>query len=569
MEQHEDSIGRVCPVRTQFVLPETILEGQRNWTILRYACSLQSKSCADDEIYRLASEANEKRCIPPMPESEVREIVQSVTSRYPKGHSADFMQCSTLFEHDESEFSDLIKDGINDRVLSRVFGKMYSPRLRWVCDAHCWYTYDGKRWADGTSGGKELAERFMKEFVERLCRWAASIDDEDTRKKAMKETAKYNTEAKRRNLLNDSHEALKAHLKDFDTEKGLFNVQNGTIALRPYPVFQPHNPADMITKVAECSYDPDAGYGDWSVFLSRTIEGSEDVIPFLQLRMGLALAADTTLECFYIAIGQTRTGKSTFCEALRNVFGDYAGTGDPSTFAEGRRRAQNASPDYAGFRGVRFLTVPELPERMPLDVALIKRLTGGDVITGRGLREDYVTFRPYCTVIVNTNFLPTLSDNTLFTSDRIIVVPFRNKVPKESRDFGLKARMETEEYKSGVLNWLLDGLTQCDTFGSFVPESCEREIAEYRDKSDVLGMFISECCEFVEGSKTDGFAIYSKYSEWSKERHYGTLSSGNFYDKLRDTGYTVRRGIPDGLHRQVRNCVSDLVLAPMSGGLVR
>ena len=569
MEQHEDKVKQGIPVHIPFTLPDSVPEGKRNDTIMRYACSLQAKGYADDEIYRLALEANEKRCSPPMPESEVRTIVQGVTARYAKGRSVDFKPHTLQFESDDNEFDCLINDGINDRVLSRVFGKMYSPRLRWVCDAHCWYTYDGKRWADGTSGGKELAERFMKEFVERLCRWAASFDDEDTRKKAMKEVAKYNTEAKRRNLLNDSHEALEAHLEDFDTEKGLFNVQNGTIALRPYPVFRPHDPADMITKVAECSYNPEAGYGEWSDFLLRTFEGREDVISFLQRRMGLALAADTTLECFYIAIGQTRTGKSTFCEALRNVFGDYAGTGDPSTFAAGHRRAQNASPDYAGFRGVRFLTVPELPERMSLDIALIKRLTGGDVITGRGLRENYVTFRPYCTVIVNTNFLPKLSDNTLFTSDRLIVLPFRNKVPKESRDLGLKARMETEEYKSGLLNWLLDGLTLYDTFGSPVPESCERETAEYRDKSDVLGIFISECCEFVEGSKTDGFAIYSKYSEWSKERHYGTLSSGNFYDKLRDTGYTVRRGIPDGLHRQVRNCVSDLVLAPMSGGLVR
>lgn len=565
MAQHDCTIGQISNAGRGFELPDTIAEGARNDTLMRYACSLQARGRDDDEIMRLIMEANGSRCASPLSEGEVKQIVKNVTSRYVKGVSRDYRKdVPPTSENGACAFERLLTEGVNDRVLSRVFGDMYRPRLRWVCEAKSWFTYDGARWADGSSGGKELAERLMKDFVERLCRWACSIEDPDKRSTVMKEAAKYNAENKRRHLLEDSHEALSAHISDFDTDKNLFNVKNGTLELRPDFKFRLHDPADMITKVAGCDYDPNAGYGEWLEFLDRTFEGREDVIPFLQQRMGLALAADTSLECFYIVIGATRTGKSTFCEAVANVFGGYAKTADPATFYCAKRNGGGATPDLVAFRGARFLTVPELPERMPLDIALMKRMTGGDLLNVRDNYKGYFEYRPDCAILINTNFLPTLSDNTLFTSDRIVVIPFRNKVSEGARDRGLKERMKEGGYKSGVLNWLLDGLKQYGLFAMDVPQTCRDEVEAYRDNTDVLGEFIEECCEWSEGAKTKGNDIYTRYSEWSREGGYGTLSARSFYDKLRDKGVRIHRGVPDGGRAQVRNCVHGLTVAPLA-----
>lgn len=565
MAQHDHKVGHISKAGRGFELPDTIAEGARNDTLMRYASSLQAKGCDDDEIFNRVMDANRTRCVSPLCDAEVMRIVENVTSRYEKGPSEAYRGfCTRAKDFEASSFDCLLTEGVNDRVLSRVFGDMYRPRLRWVCEAKSWFTYDGTRWADGSSGGKELAERLMKDFVDRLCRWACSIEDPEKRTAVMREAAKYNGESKRRHLLEDSHEALSAHMADFDTDKNLFNVKNGTLELRPDFIFRPHDPADMITKVAGCDYDPNAGYGEWLEFLDQTFEGREDVTPFLQRRMGLALAADTSLECFYIVIGATRTGKSTFCEALANVFGGYAGTADPATFYYCKRSGGSATPDYAAFKGARFITVPELPERMPLDIAFVKRLTGGDVISARKLHQDYFEFRAECAVLINTNFLPTLSDNTLFTSNRIVVIPFRNKVPAGARDHGLKERMKEGDYKSGVLNWLLDGLKQYGAFGADVPQTCRDELTEYMDNNDVLGEFIEECCEWFDGAKSNGIDIYTRYSEWSKERGHGTLSARSFYDKLRDKGITVKRAVPDGGRTQARNCVYGLTVAPLA-----
>ena len=565
MAQHDYEIEHISKAGRGFELPDTIAEGARNDTLMRYASSLQAKGRDDDEIFNRVMDANRNRCVSPLCDAEVIRIVENVTSRYEKGPSEAYREVRAgRRDFETSSFDCLLTEGVNDRVLSRVFGDMYRSRLRWVCEASSWFTYDGTRWVDGSSGGKELAERLMKEFVERLCRWACSIEDPEKRTAVMKEAAKYNGESKRKHLLEDSHEALNAHIADFDTDKNLFNVKNGTLELRPDFTFRPHDPADMITKVAGCDYDPDAGYGEWLEFLGSTFEGREDVTPFLQQRMGLALAADTSLECFYIVVGATRTGKSTFCETVASVFGSYAGTADPATFYCCKRSGGSATPDYAAFRGARFITVPELPERMPLDIAFVKRLTGGDVIRARKLHQESFEFRAECASLINTNYLPTLSDNTLFTSDRIVVVPFRNKVPEAARDHGLKERMKEGRYKSGVLNWLLDGLKQYEAFRMDVPPTCRDEVAAYRENADVLGEFIEECCELDGGAKTKGHDIYARYSEWSKERGYGTLSERSFYDKLRDMNVTVKRGVPDAGRAQVRNCVFGLTVSPLA-----
>lgn len=234
MAQHDYEIEHISKAGRGFELPDTIAEGARNDTLMRYASSLQAKRRSDNEILSHVMDANRTLCVTPLCDAEVERIVENVTSRYEKGPSEAYRKvCARTKDSEASLFDCLLTQGINDRVLSRVFGDMYRPRLRWVCEASSWFTYDGTRWVDGSSGGKELAERLMKDFVDRLCRWACSIEDSEKRTAVMKEAAKYNGESKRRHLLEDSHEALNAHIADFDTDKNLFNVKNGTLKLRP------------------------------------------------------------------------------------------------------------------------------------------------------------------------------------------------------------------------------------------------------------------------------------------------------------------------------------------------
>lgn len=73
---------------TSFNAPETIGEGKRNDTIFKMASSLQEKGYDDEAILALLEVENQKKCVPPLSEKELRQILSSVT-RYRKGENKD------------------------------------------------------------------------------------------------------------------------------------------------------------------------------------------------------------------------------------------------------------------------------------------------------------------------------------------------------------------------------------------------------------------------------------------------------------------------------------------------
>lgn len=71
----------------RFSLPEVIADGKRNDTLMRLACSLQAQGFGDDMILANLEAANNLRCNPPLPVSEVEAIAESVSARYEKGNA--------------------------------------------------------------------------------------------------------------------------------------------------------------------------------------------------------------------------------------------------------------------------------------------------------------------------------------------------------------------------------------------------------------------------------------------------------------------------------------------------
>lgn len=70
-----------------FVMPETIGKGERNDTIFKLACSMQSKGEQDEMIYAYCIATNNVKCKPPLSNGEVEKIVEQAL-RYQKGEGS-------------------------------------------------------------------------------------------------------------------------------------------------------------------------------------------------------------------------------------------------------------------------------------------------------------------------------------------------------------------------------------------------------------------------------------------------------------------------------------------------
>ncbi len=515
----------------RYELPDRITS-HRNVELTKYAGQVWTKTSDQSELENALQKANSERCVPPLSEKEVHGIVKSISTNYKPGLSPEY-EAMRSERRDAARAVESAFNGvhINDVELSAVFAEMYRDRLRYVFEARGWYSYDGTRWVTASEGGSFLAHRAVKEFSNRLVAWAAELSDSD--KTLRNVICNYRSNKGLLSLLSACQSEMLARVAEFDKDPLLFHCRNCTLDLHGGRVeSRPNSPADMLTMTAGCDYDPEAEYAEWRRFLLDTFEGDEERLGFFQMAVGRALAGDTSLHRFYIANGPTRTGKSTTLDTLLAMFGDYGGSMQPETLNDGRRNKGTASSDVARLAGKRFVVCPELPARMQLDVAQMKQWTGGDTVTARRLYQGEFDFHPVFQLWVNTNYLPNVTDPTLFTGDRCVVVPFERFIPEGERDRGLKARLMSPRSLSSILNWALDGYRMLALSDGHMPDSCRTAVSEYETDSDRMGDFIADECEAGPDKQEDGARLYTKYREWSQGNGYGSLGRNNFYGEL-------------------------------------
>ena len=142
----------------------------------------------------------------------------------------------------------------------------------------------------------------------------------------------------------------------------------------------------------------------------------------------------------------TRNGKGTLMETVLIILGDYGATVRPETIAtKYNPNSQNPSEDIARLTGIRFANISEPGRGLLLNAAQVKTMTGSDTLNARFLHENSFDFRPQFKLYVNTNYLPVITDMTVFTSDRVLIVPFERHFEPWEQDKGLKAEFRKPE----------------------------------------------------------------------------------------------------------------------------
>ena len=113
---------------------------------------------------------------------------------------------------------------------------------------------------------------------------------------------------------------------------------------------------------------------------------------FIQRLLGLSLEGKVTAHVLPIFYGDGANGKSTLTDAVMNALGDYADAADPDLL---RARTFDAHPTgVADLFGLRLALVHETDSGHRLAEGTVKRLTGGDRLKARRMREDFWSFDP-------------------------------------------------------------------------------------------------------------------------------------------------------------------------------
>lgn len=417
--------------------------------------------------------------------------------------------------------------------LGNVFADYFQPIARYVGDREIWYVYNGTRWQEDR--GKLAVAELAKILADRLYNFALQIKDEDTRDRFVKRVLKLQVRKNRKTMLEDAKSVHPVKMSLFDQNKYLFNCANGTLDLTTMQ-FHPHDPGDYITKVSPVEYDPKAECKRWDRFIDEVMQGKQNVAKYLQKAIGYSLTGDSSLECLFIMYGPTtRNGKTTTIETILKVLGEYGRSAKPDMLATTFFRPQSsaASDDVARLAGARFIGISEMEQKLTINASLTKQLTGGGSITARFLYESSFEFQLQGKIFIDTNHLPNVTDQTLFESGRIKIIPFNRHFEDYEQDKTLKSTLAEPENLSGILNWCIEGYKLFKKEGLEEPDDVKDATAQYMLDSDRIAQFTEAWLE--EGKYEDGApyqvpvkAAYRVYSNWCFDLNYHPENYKNF-----------------------------------------
>lgn len=434
-----------------------------------------------------------------------------------------------------SHLDDDLDEGMHHGQLRIAYRLVNSAHRNKLLHVHGvgWHHWDGRRWAYDDKGH---AGRAVRQVLRRALEASLDLNSHDA--KALRADVDRCSSANGTRgvlALAGTMAPFAATVADLDADPYLLNVANGTLDLRTLQL-RVHDPADRITKVTAAAYDPDADLEQWQAFLDRVLPNPE-VRAFLQRLTGLALLGRVVEHVLGILTGTGANGKGVFTRSVEHALGDYASTAEADLFMQREGAHPTGEMDLLGRR---WVTVSETDQGRRLAEATMKRLTGGDPIKARKMRQDFVQFKPSHTAVLVTNHLPTVRGDDPASWRRIRVVPFDVVIPEAEREKHLDERLQLQA--DAVLAWAVDGYRDYAERGDLgEPEAVQVATSAYRLDSDPVARFIAEECMPTPHGHVGAGELYQRWQRWAAQDGAAEMSGKAFGQALDHKGYPADR----------------------------
>lgn len=391
---------------------------------------------------------------------------------------------------------------LTDLGNSERLADTYGHLLRYVEAWGSWLFYDGRYWSRDETG---QVHRFAQQVVRSLYAEAAKIEDDDDRKKLGEHAHRSESEARLKAMVSLARYNIRiaALSSQFDQHPFLLNVLNGTINLRTGHL-RPHSPEDMLSKIAPVNFDPShkpyyinepegqpSPAKDWFEFLDQVTSHDPLMQTYLQRIAGYCLTGSTQEGAIFYILGPTRTGKTTWVQALSNLLGEYSWKTSFETFLVSRRgssTAGGARDDVASMEGKRLVISSEVSHGQRFNEAVLKELTGEDDISARHLYRSSRVIKPEMKLMFAANDVPHLRSDDDASWARFKIISFLNTEFADRKFLQLKQRVRDVPYiGSVILSWAVQGCLDWQEYDSLAePLTVSQSTASKRDEFDPL-----------------------------------------------------------------------------------
>ena len=290
------------------------------------------------------------------------------------------------------------------------------------------------------------------------------------------------------------------------------NLANGVLDIGgDEPVLLAHSTDMGFKSVLPYEYDPTALCPRFDQFLGE-ITCERDKIGQLLLEYAAYIIANescTHAKCL-ILLGEGRNGKSTFMNVIKSLLG--------KDFYQSVPLARLTDEKYlAELHGKLVNICEETPSRKKLDSYAFKNLISGGDVHARRLYKHPFIFQNRTKIMIASNDLPWMGDNSQGFQRRLLIVPFDGIFEGAGQDVDIESKLHNE--RAGILNKVIAAYKVFKDRGRFIHvHETDEQMEEYLGANDHIKDFVEECM-YVLKEEDQGY-YSSKVSNQDLFEHY-------------------------------------------------
>jgi putative DNA primase/helicase len=318
-------------------------------------------------------------------------------------------------------------------------------------------------------------------------------------------------------------------------------------------------PEDFLVRALPINYVAGMARPAWEKFISEIHEDDAEKVALIKRWWGYCLTGHVREQMYIMFTGDGANGKGTMLELAQEIFGELAKQIMAEMLVKTRnvRSSTGASPDILSLYGRRWVFVDETNDGDRVNDAEIKRTTGGNRRSGRGLFDKFDTdFRPTHKLSIVTNHPLKGIAETYSLKRRLIYLHYpliydpdpeaaaendpgnAHRYRRIDKMLDQKLRDELE----GILAWMVEGALEWYQTGLAVPQCLLDAVEQVKVREDTLGQFLAARARLGEHCEMPAKDFLTAYQKWYAEEGHSEKwkpTRNVTYDKLRAKGIRI------------------------------